>query len=104
MGYFLISAVGEFMTALNGILGYICLRQSSIEYWSRIQPVASEMIVCRGLRREGKKLAPLYESMIDEIIVWPRFTSASTDRQLVLSRFIEGEDSLLFEMDWCSLR
>jgi hypothetical protein len=41
---------------------------------------------------------PLYESMIGEMIVWPGFTSTSTKRDLVISKFIRGEDSLLFEI------
>jgi hypothetical protein len=36
--------------------------------------------------------------VIGEVIVWPSFTSASIDRNLVISRFIDGEDSLLFEI------
>jgi hypothetical protein len=43
-------------------------------------------------------LLPLYESRIGEVIVWPGFTSTSTNRNLVISRFAKGEKGLLFEI------
>jgi hypothetical protein len=90
--------VGKFMKELGGILRYIYLLQSSIEYCSHRQQLESDMIVYRGIQQEGKMLGPLYESMIGDVIVCPAFTSTSTDRELVISRFIKGEDSLLFEI------
>jgi TPR repeat protein len=90
--------VGQFMKELGGLLRYIYLLQSSIEYCSHIQPLSSDMIVYRGIQQHGRMLAPLYESMIGEVIIWRGFTSTSTNRDFVLSRFIEGEDSMLFEI------
>jgi hypothetical protein len=95
---FPISIIGKFMKELGGILSYIYLLQSSIEYCSHNRPLVSDLIVYRGIRQRGKLLAPLYESMIGEVIVWPGFTSTSTNRSLVISRFITSEDSLLFEI------
>jgi hypothetical protein len=56
------------------------------------------VIVYRGIQQHGQLLIPLYESMIGEVIVFPGFTSTSTKREFVISRFIKGEDSLLFEI------
>jgi TPR repeat protein len=96
--YFPIGIVSKFMKELGGILHYIYLLQSSIEYCSHHQPLSCDIIVYRGIPQQGKMLAPLCESMIGEVIVWPGFTSTSTDRNLVISRFINDEDSLLFEI------
>jgi hypothetical protein len=90
--------VGKFMRELDGILRYIYLLQSSIEYCSHFQPVSVDMIVYRGIEQQGKLFVPLYESMINRVIVWPSFTSTSTDRNVVISRLSTGEDSLLFEI------
>jgi hypothetical protein len=86
------------MKELKGILHYIYLLQSSIESYSHIQPLPSNIIVYRGLRSGGGKLIPLYHSMIGEVIVWPSFASTSTDRDYVIERFITDEDSILFEI------
>jgi hypothetical protein len=88
--------VSKFMKELSGILHYIYLLESSIDYFSRIQPLTSDMIVYRGIRKNGRMLMPLYESMIDDVIVLPGFTSTSTDREVVIDNFIDDEDSLLF--------
>jgi hypothetical protein len=90
--------VSKFMGELNGILHYIYLLQSSIEYCSRIDPLTSKVVVYRGLKTGGLRLAPLYYSMIDEVIVWPSFTSTSKSRDVVIENFIEDEDSILFEI------
>jgi hypothetical protein len=90
--------VGKFMKELSELLHYIYLLQSSIEYCSHNQPLSSDMIVYRGIRHHGRMLAPLYESMVGEVIIWPGFTSTSTNRDLVISKFITGEDSVLFEI------
>jgi hypothetical protein len=90
--------VGKFMKELRGILHYIYLVQSSIEYCSHNHPLVSNMTVYRAIQQRGNMLVPLYESMIGEVIVWPGFTSTSTDRDFVISTFIHGEDSLLFEI------
>jgi hypothetical protein len=95
---FPIKIAGKFMRELGGILHYIYLLQSSIDYCSDVHRLSSEMIVYRGIQQHGRMLAPLYESMIGEVIVVPGFTSPSTDRNLVIPRFITDEDSLLFEI------
>jgi TPR repeat protein len=95
---FPIRIIDKFMKEVGGILRYIYLLQSSIEYCSHMKPLISNMIVYRGIEQQGKHLVPLYESMIGEVIVWPGFTSTSADRDFVISRFIKGPDSLLFEI------
>jgi hypothetical protein len=95
---FPIQVIDKLMKELGGILRYIYLLQSSIEYCSHIKPLPSEMTVYRGIQQGGKILLPLYESLIGEVIVWPSFTSTSINRNFVISRFIKGEDSMLFEI------
>jgi hypothetical protein len=63
-----------------------------------MKPLKLNMTVYRGIEQHGKQLVPLYESMIGEVVVWPGFTSTSSDRNFVISRFIQGADSLLFEI------
>jgi hypothetical protein len=86
------------MKELGGILRYIYLLQSSIEQYSHIQLLSSNLTVYRGIQQHGRLLMPLYESMIGEVIVWPGFTSTSMKRDFVISKFIRGADSLLFEI------
>jgi hypothetical protein len=86
------------MKELGGILRYVYLLQSSIQYYSRLRPISHDMIVYRGIQQNVKMLIPLYESMIGEVIVWPGFASTSPDRNFVISRFLQNEDSLLFEI------
>jgi hypothetical protein len=95
---FSIRITGQFMKELQGTLRYIYLLQSSIDYDSHIHPFSRELIVYRGIRQNGKMLMPLYESMIGEVIVWPGFASTSASRDFVTSRFIDNEDTLLFEI------
>jgi TPR repeat protein len=98
MRCFPMKIIDKFMKELGGILRYIYLLQSSIEYCSHIRPLLLNMIVYRGIQQNGKMLVPLYESMIGEVIVWPSFTSTSINRDFVISAFIKGDDSLLFEI------
>jgi hypothetical protein len=98
MRCFPIGVITKFMKELNGILGYIYLLQSSIHYYSRIEPLLTNTTVYRGIDQRGQLLVPLYESMVGEVIVWPSFTSTSTNRTFVIEKFIRGEDSLLFEI------
>jgi hypothetical protein len=95
---FPISIVFKFMNESKGILHYIYLLQSSIEYCSHIHPLTSDLILYRAFKCGGVKLIPLYESMIEEVIVWSSFTSTSTDRDSVIEHFITGNDSILFEI------
>jgi hypothetical protein len=95
---FPIKLVGKFVRELSGILHYIYLLQSSLEYCSRKDPLANATVVYRVISGNGSRLGSLYESMIDEVIVWPSFTSTSTDRAFVIAHFIKDEDSILFEI------
>jgi hypothetical protein len=90
--------VGKFMGELKGLLYYIYLLQSSLEYSSHHLPLTEDLIVYRVISGDGSKLGPLYVSMIDEVIVWPSFTSTSTNRTFVIDHFITDEDSILFEI------
>jgi hypothetical protein len=95
---FPINIIGKFMNELKGILHYIYLLQSSLEYCSYHHPLSKDVIVYRGFQSGGKRLAPLYGSMINEVIVWSSFTSTSTNRAYVINHFIKNEDSILFEI------
>jgi hypothetical protein len=95
---FPIRIISKFMKELGGILRYIYLLQSSIAQYSHIQLLSSNLTVYRGIQQHGRLLMPLYESMIGEVIVWAGFTSTSPDQDLVLSRFIKDDDSLLFSI------
>jgi hypothetical protein len=79
---FPVEILDKFMGELRGILRYVHLLQSSIEYHSQNNPFVSDIISSRGLSSDGKRFAPLYESMIGEVIVWPGFTSTSTNKKL----------------------
>jgi hypothetical protein len=57
------------MGELKGVLHYIYLLQSSIEYCSYTNPLTSEVVVYRGFQSGGLRLTPLYYSMIGEVIV-----------------------------------
>jgi hypothetical protein len=96
--FFPVVRVNKFMKKLNGLLHYIYLLQSSIEYCSHSQSLSSDVIVSRGIRQHGRMLTALYDSMVGEVIVWPGFTSTSTNRDLEISKFIERSVSLLFEI------
>jgi hypothetical protein len=87
------------MNELKGILHYIYLLQSSLEYCSHHHPLSKDLLVYRGYKSGGGRLAPLYESMIDEVIVWSGFTSTSTNRVYVIHNFMKGKDSILFEIE-----
>jgi hypothetical protein len=47
---------------------------------------------------DGIRRAALYESMIDDVIVWSGFTSTSTNRAYVIRHFLKNEDSIPFEI------
>jgi hypothetical protein len=96
--FFPISIVSKFMNELKGILHYIYLLQSSIEYSSHTRPLTSDLSVYRGIKVSGSQFIPLYQSMIGEVIVWPSFTSTSTNQQYVINHFITGSDSILFKI------
>jgi hypothetical protein len=95
--------LGKFMKELREVLGYIYLLQSLIDYCSLCRPLTEDCIVYRGFPSGGSTLAPLYMSVVGEVIVWPGFASTSTDFECVIHRFIrkggDGEDGILFEIE-----
>jgi hypothetical protein len=96
---FPVKIVGKFMKELKPILHYIYLLQSSLEYYSYRCPLSEDMIVYRGILSGGQRLAPVYASMINEVIIWPGFTSTSRSRDVAHRDFIKDEDSMLFEIE-----
>jgi hypothetical protein len=95
---FPIKLVGKFVRELKSILHYIYLLQSSVEYSSHNDPLTDDLVVYRVINGDGERLGTLYESMIDEVIVWPSFTSTSINRTFVSKHFIKDEDSILFKI------
>jgi hypothetical protein len=81
-----------FPIKIVGILHYIYFLQSALEYCSYHHPPSNNLCVYRGFVSRGGRLASLYA-----VIVWPSFTSASTDRDCVIDKFIKDENSILFE-------
>jgi hypothetical protein len=63
-----------------------------------LKPLQEDIQVYRGFRSRGSYFASLFESVIGNVIVWPSFTSTSTDRDRVIADFIE-EDGILFEIN-----
>jgi hypothetical protein len=96
---FPIDLIGKFQRELGGALRYIYLLQSSIESRSHTQPLSSDIVVYRGLPSKGLKLAALYESMINEMIVWPGFTSTSRSLDYVIDHHKYCQDWILFEIE-----
>jgi hypothetical protein len=96
--YFPIHVICKFMKELKGILRHIYLLQSSLEYYSHYNPLSNDIVVYRAFASDGVRLAPLYESMIDEVIVWSSFTSTSTDRDHVIEHFVKNGDGILLEI------
>jgi hypothetical protein len=96
--YFPISMVSKFMRELGGILSYIYLLQSSIEYHAHKAPIRENLVVYRGIG-DAADLVLLYQSMIEDVVVWPGFTSTSTDRNYVLDHFITDDHCMLFEIE-----
>jgi hypothetical protein len=86
------------MKELKGVLGYIYLLQSSIDYLSRQTPLQEDIRVYRGFHSRGSYFASLFESAIGDVIVWPGFTSTSMDRDRVIADFT-AEDGILFEIN-----
>jgi hypothetical protein len=95
---FPISMIAKFITELRGLLLYVYLLQSSIECLSCSEPLCENLIVYRGIA-EGPNFDLLYESIIGDVVVWPGFTSTSTNRGYVLDHFITDDNSLLIEIE-----
>jgi TPR repeat protein len=95
---FPVRILGKFMKELRGLLSYCYLLQSSIDYYSRIQSFPSDLVVYRGIQSGGRDLANRYDSMIGEMIVWPGFTSTSTNCEYVIRRFAKTDNGVLFEI------
>jgi hypothetical protein len=96
---FPILIVSKFMRQLQGILRYIYLLQSSIEYISWTSPIDCDLTVYRGISQGFAELFMLYDSMIGKVIIWPGFTSTSTDKNHVIDHFITDADSALFKIE-----
>jgi hypothetical protein len=88
----------DFMDELNGILSFIYLLQSSIQFRSCENPIRENVFVYRGVGG-ASHLVMLYESMIESVVVWSEFTKASTDCDYVLNHLIRDEDWILFEIE-----
>jgi hypothetical protein len=97
--YFPIQCLGTFIKGLQGFLSYIYLLQLSIDYHSQAKPLTEDRIVYRGFSSDGPILVPLYESMVGEVIVWRGFTSTSTDIDVVIQKFVQNADGILFEIE-----
>jgi TPR repeat protein len=95
---FPVSKISKFKTELRGILSYISLLQSSIEYLWHTEPFEENAVVYRGITG-SRDFGSLYFSMIGDVVVWPGFTSTSRDRDYVLKTFITNEDCVLFEIE-----
>jgi hypothetical protein len=95
---FSIRLIHYFLGKLKGFLCYIYLLQSSLGYCSHNRPISQEIVVYRGFRTGGTRLASFYQSMVDEVIVWAGFTSTSMNRDYVIHDFIVDNDSILFEI------
>jgi hypothetical protein len=96
--YFPVSMVSKFMRELNGILSYIYLLQSSIQYLSHTEPFHEDLTVYRVISGDCD-LALLYASMIGGVVVWPGFTSTSSDRNSALGSFATDDNCVLFEIE-----
>jgi hypothetical protein len=90
--------LGKFLKELRGLLSYVYIIQSAIQWVSDLHPIVSECVVYRGLSFEGESLMPLYESLIGAAIVWPGFSSTSRDREMVIKVFIDNDSGILFEI------
>jgi hypothetical protein len=95
---FPVKVLGKFMKELEGLLSYVYLLQSSIDYCAHRCPLVTDMTVYRGISSGGCKLAELFDSMIDKFVVFPSFTSTSTDRRIAIENFIGPGDGMLFEI------
>jgi hypothetical protein len=102
VNYFLrsfpIKVLGKFMKELKGLLSYIYLLQSSVDYCAYHWPLVRDITVFRGVSSDGCKLADMFESMIDKFVVLPSFTSTSIDRQIAIRNFVGTGDGILFEI------
>jgi hypothetical protein len=95
---FPVDLIGKLLKELHGVISYIYLLQSSIEQWSHLHPLKESCVVYRGFRSDGDKHALLYQSMIGDVVVLDGFVSASQDKDLVISSFVESDSGLLFEI------
>jgi hypothetical protein len=97
--FFPIQLVGKFMKELRGLLSYIYLLQSSVDYSSRLTGNNKNRIVYRGFPSNGAATVALYQSLIGEVIIWPAFVSTSTDIACVFRCFVRSENGILFEIE-----
>jgi hypothetical protein len=90
--------VSKFMHELKGLMNYLSLLQSSITFCSQSRPLRENLVVYRSVEQCYKSV-PLYESRVGNVVLWPGFTSTSTDPDSVLNRFITDKNSILFEIE-----
>jgi hypothetical protein len=98
MRNFPLAVLWKFMKEMRGILSYICLLQSSIDYCARKCPITDCCTVYRGLFSGAELLVPLYVSMIGDVLVCPAFMSTSRRLDCVVEAFLGPSDGLLFEI------
>jgi hypothetical protein len=84
----LISLICKLLKEHKGILHFIELLQSSIESYSHVHLIPSDVIVDRSPRSGDVWLIPLFHSMIGEVIAWSNFTNTSLEQESVINNFI----------------
>jgi hypothetical protein len=95
---FPISRFCNFNDEMRGILNFIYLLQSSIACRSQENPIRENVVVYCGIGG-ASDVVMLYESMIDDVVVWCEFTRAFTDRDYVMNELITDDDFVLFEIE-----
>jgi hypothetical protein len=90
--------ISIFGSTLQGLLSYTCILQASIAHLAKAHPISEDTIVYRGIDHNGQQLLPLYYSMLDEVIVYPSFTSSTLNREYALTNFVGDNDGILFEI------
>jgi hypothetical protein len=90
--------IGNFVKELRGLLSYVYLLQSSIDYWSQLHPMDEDTVVYRGIPLIGPTLAVLYESVVGEIVLWRSFTSTSRRIEIAVHSFAKNRTGILFEI------
>jgi hypothetical protein len=106
VNYFLrkfpIHIMSKFLKELNGILNYIYLLQSSISDCAFNSPIAEGQVVYRGLPSRGSELVQLYESSKGKVIVWPGFTTTSSNIECAMRDFVRSSEGILLERTLCA--
>jgi hypothetical protein len=85
----------EYLNEFRGFLSCATLLQAVIESRSTLRDPG---LVYRGFGRGGHELAGLYASLIDKVIIWRGFSTASKDRDFIIQEFVRRRDGILFEI------